>query len=87
MVEVDLLSLVLELGSNSSLCYIVKLRLGSGSVAGHMEGWNRVGISVLCNWTHPCEGLGHTSFHSCDKSLVWLEEKADVLEGKLNLAL
>lgn len=38
MIEADPLSLVLELCSNPSLCYILALNIWNGRVAGHMEG-------------------------------------------------
>lgn len=46
MVEADPLSLVLELGSKPSLCYILALNIGNGRVAGHTVGWNWVRISI-----------------------------------------
>lgn len=47
MVEADLLSLVLELDSNPSMCYILVLNIGSGRVAGHTVG--HTGISIPGN--------------------------------------
>lgn len=44
-----------------------------------MEGWNWVETSVLNNWSHTCEGLDYTQFHSSDKSLVLLEGKVAIL--------